>query len=72
MQFRMAVVDEKGQLQYLGRSNKRFMRILLAIGSPDDTKEPSENEDLVTRAMSLKKNKNKKTQTQIPPPLTPF
>lgn len=68
----MAVVDEKGQLQYLGRSNKRFMRILLAIGSPDDTKEPSENEDLVTRAMSLKKNKNKKTQTQIPPPLTPF
>lgn len=68
----MAVVDEKGQMQYLGRSNKRFMRILLAIGSPDDTKEPSENEDLVTRAMSLKKNKNKKNQTQIPPPLTPF
>lgn len=63
MQFRMAVVDEKGQLQYLGRSNKRFMRILLAIGSPDDTKEPSENGDLVTRAMSFKKNqKNTKTQ----------
>lgn len=64
----MAVVDEKGQLQYLGRSNKRFMRILLAIGSPDDTKEPSENEDLVTRAMSLKKkNKTHKTQAQIQP-----
>lgn len=72
MQFRMAVVDEKGQLQYLGRSNKRFMRILLAIGSPDDTKEPSENEDLVTRAMSLKKKQNTQNPSPNPTPLTPF
>lgn len=45
-------MDKKGQLQYLGRSNKSFIRILLVIGSPDDTKEPNETQDLVTRAMS--------------------
>lgn len=48
----MALMDKKAQLQYLGRSNKKFIRILLVIGSPDDTKEPNETEDLVTRAMS--------------------
>jgi len=44
-------MDKKAQLQYLGRSNKRFIRILLVIGSPNDTKEPNETEDLVTILM---------------------
>lgn len=51
-------MDKKTQLKYLGRSNKRFIRILLAIVSPGDTKDPNEREDLVTTVMSLKKNPN--------------
>lgn len=52
MQFRMALMDKKIQLQYLGRSNKRFIRIPLVTGSPDDTKEPTETEDVVTKVVS--------------------
>lgn len=55
MQFRMALMDKKIQLQYLGRSHKRFIRILLVPGSPVGTKEPTESEDLVTNVVSLKK-----------------
>lgn len=58
MQFRITLMDKKAQLQYLGRSNKRFIRILLAIVSPGDTKDPNETEDLVTTVMSLKKTPN--------------